>query len=271
MKILVFWDVYGRIWRKALAKEIESLKRNYKPDFIICNIENCSSGRWPIEKHILELQELWIDICTGGDHIFDNVKSIKKILNDPDTTILRPANFYEQDHYNIPWIWYKIVEKWWKKLLVMHLMWQVFMNHHLYSPFLKCEEILSELKEKWLDFDASIIDFHCEASAEFYGMAHFIDGNVSAIFGTHTHVQTNDDMVLEKGTGMISDVWMNGPLYGVIGADYDSVRKRFLTWISKWLIEQSLDKNYVVSWVVFDVADDWLCRGVEKIRINWTI
>lgn len=145
------------------------------------------------------------------------------------------------------------------------------MNHHVYSPFLKAEEILKELKEKWINYDASILDFHVEASGEFYGLAHFLDWKISAIFGTHTHVQTNDDMILAWGTWIMSDLWMNGPRYWVIGADYNSVAKRFLSGIQRWLIEQSLEKNYNISWAVFDVWDDWMTKNIEKIRIQGTL
>ncbi len=72
MKILIFWDVYGRIWRKWLKAELPWLKEKYNPDFVIANIENCTSWRWPIEKHVIELEKLWIDIMTSWDHVFDN-------------------------------------------------------------------------------------------------------------------------------------------------------------------------------------------------------
>ena len=145
------------------------------------------------------------------------------------------------------------------------------MNHNVYSPFLKAEEILEEISEKGIRYDACIIDFHCEATAEFYGLAHFLDGKISAMFGTHTHVQTNDEKILPNGTAIISDVGMNGALYWVIGADFNSVRKRFLTGVSKWLIAQSLDSQYVVSGIVFEIWNDGKAEKVEKIRIEGTL
>lgn len=271
MKILVFWDIYGRVWRKALAKEIGNILDRYKPDFCIANLENCTSGRGPVEKHIHELDALWIDFFSWGDHLFDNLKNIETYLNSRDSKILRPANYYLQNYYDIPGKWYTILEKNGKKLLFIHLIGEVFMSHHVYSPFLKIDEILQELKDTWLDYDASIIDFHVEASAEFYGLAHFLDGRVSALFGTHTHVQTNDDMVLPGKTAIISDVGMNGPLYWVIGADFGSVRKRFLTGISKGLISQNLEKQYLISWAVFEIWDDGKALSIEKIRIEGSL
>lgn len=268
MKILVFWDIYGRIGRKAVQKEIEALRTLHKPDFIIANVDNLTSGRGPVEKHMREMEKLGIDIFTWWDHVFDNLSNIETYLEKDWSKLLRPLNFFEQNHYDIPGKWYSIIEKNDKKLLVIHIMWQVFMNFHLDSPFLRTEKLLKKLKDEWVAFDASIVDFHVEASAEFYGLAHFLDGEVWAMYGTHTHVQTNDDCILPKGTGILSDVGMNGAIHWVIGADYDSVRKRFVTGISKWLISQNLDPNYVVSWVVFDIDENGKCRSVEKIRIN---
>jgi calcineurin-like phosphoesterase len=91
---------------------------------------------------------------------------------------------------------------------------------------------------------------------------------VSFVFGTHTHIQTNDELILPGWTGIISDVWMNGPLYSVIGADFNSVKKRFLTGINKWKIEQQLDENYVVNGICVEVWEDRKTVSVEKIRIR---
>ncbi len=269
MKVLIFWDVYGRIGRNALKKEIPLLKEKYSADFVITNIENCTSGRWPIEKHILELEELWIDVMTSWDHIFDNIVKVQDYIQKPDSKLIRWANYYETQAYKIPGKWYKIVEKNWKRLLVIHLIGEIFMHHKVYNPFLKAREILEELKDEKID--GIIIDFHKEATSEWYGLANYLDGEVSFIFGTHTHVQTNDDIILEKWTWLLSDVWMNWSLYSVIWADYKSVKKRFLTWINKWKIEQSLDTNYVVSGVFVEIWDDWKCESIEKIRIKWEL
>ena len=95
MKVLIFWDVYWRIWRAALKKEFLGLKEKYNPDFIVANIENCTSWRWPIEKHALDLESLWIDVMTGWDHVFDNLNRINDYLTKDDSKLIRPANFRE--------------------------------------------------------------------------------------------------------------------------------------------------------------------------------
>lgn len=266
MKILIFGDVYGRVWRNALLKELPKLQQKHQPDFTIVNVENMTSWRGPIEKHIKEIDRLDIDVMTWWDHIFDNQKSIADYLDQKDSKLIRPANYYQQDHYHIPGKWYKIVEKNGKKILVIHLMWTAFMNYNVENPFLKAEKIIQELWEK--NFDAIIIDFHKETTAEWYGLAHFLDGQASFVFWTHTHIQTNDELILPGGTGIISDVGMSGPLYSVIWADFESVKKRFLTWISKWKIEQQLDENYVVNGICVEIWADRKCIDLEKIRVR---
>jgi calcineurin-like phosphoesterase len=140
------------------------------------------------------------------------------------------------------------------------------MNFKVTNPFHKIEEILE--KTKWEKLDAILVDFHKEATAEGYWLWFFLDWKISFLFWTHTHIQTNDELILPNGTWIISDVWMNGPLFSVIWADYQSVEKRFLTWIWKWKIEQCLDKNYVVNWVCIEIGPDMKCVNIEKIRIR---
>lgn len=266
MKILIFGDVYGRIWRNALQKELPKLQEKYNPDFTIVNVENMTSWRGPIEKHIKEFDRFDIDIMTGGDHIFDNQKSIIDYLDQKDSKLIRAANYYQQNHYHIPGKGYKIVEKNGKKLLVIHLIGTAFMNYNVENPFLCAEKIIQELWEK--NFDAIVIDFHKETTAEWYGLAHFLDGKVSFVFWTHTHIQTNDELILPGWTGIISDVWMSGPLFSVIWADFESVKKRFLTGISKGKIEQQLDENYVVNGICVEIWEDRKATHLEKIRIR---
>ena len=269
MKILIFWDVYGRVWRAALKKELPWLKNKYKPDFVIANIDNISSWRWAIEKHVLELEDLWVDLMTWWDHILDNMSKLDEYLVKDESLLIRPANFQENLNYIIPWKWYKIIENNWKRLLVVHLLWEIFMNHRLDNPFTKIQDIINETSSE--NLDGIIVDFHKEATAEWYWMAFFLDWKASFIFWTHTHIQTNDELILPKWTWILSDVWMNWPLYSVIWAEYKSVEKRFLTWISKWKIEQCLDKNYVVNGVVVEIWDNMKCEQIEKIRIRWIL
>lgn len=261
MKLLIFWDIYGRIGRKALAKELPRLKEKYNPDFIIANVDNLSSGRWAIEKHTREMEALWVDIMTAWDHIFDNLPKIKQYLDDENSKLIRFVNVYDEDFCGT---WYKVFEKNGKKLLIIHLQGEVFMNHKVKNPFLEAEKICNRFENEKLD--GIVIDFHRETASELYGMAHFLDGKISFVYGTHTHVQTNDEKILENGTWLITDIGMNWASNSVIWASFESVKGRFLDGINKWKIEQSLDKNYIVSGVFVEIWENKKCEKIEKIR-----
>lgn len=271
MKVLIFWDIYGRVWRNAFKKHFLDLKKEHNPDFIIVNPENISSGRWPIEKHIREIDALgWIDVYTSGNHIFDNMDDIKKYLDTPNSKLIRPANFYESEYVYFPGKWYKVVEKNGKKLLVINLMSSTFLRDDVYNPFLKADEIIKSFQNE--DLNWIIIDFHRETTSEIYAMSLFLDWKISFLFGTHTHIQTNDELILPKWTWLLSDVWMNGPLYSIIWADFEGIKTRFLSWVLNWKIDQSLDPNYVVSACVVEIDENTKkCLNIEKIRIRWKL
>ena len=267
MKVLIFWDIYWRIGRLALEKEFPKLKNKYNPDFILSSVDNITSWRWPIEKHIKQMEKLGVDIMSGGDHIFDNLDKIENTLKEKDSKLLRPANLYEYEKYKLPGKGYKIIEKNGKRLLVIHLLGEVFMKHNVENPFIKVDKILKKFKKNE-NLDWIIIDFHKEVTSEWYAMSFFLDGKVSFIYWVHTHIQTNDDIIFPKWTGLISDVWMVWSLYSVIWADYNSVEKIFLTWMNKWLIKQSLDKNYIINWIYLEIWEYWNTEKIKKIKIT---
>lgn len=272
MKILIFGDLFWRIWRKALLQEIDSLKSQYKSDFVIVNWENMSSWRGPIEKHMKELHDIWVDLFTSGDHFFDNEKNLLPYLERKDSIMIRPANYYESDFYKIPWEWYRVLEKNGKKLLVINLLSETFTRDNVYNPFLKVDAILKKFEKKWKKLDWIIIDFHKEVGSEWYAMQEFLDWRVSFIFWTHTHIQTNDDDISDLWTGLISDVWMIWPKRSIIGSSYWSLKKRFLTWINKWKIEQSLDHNFIMNWVLVEIDEKTgKCIEIQKINKKWKI
>lgn len=267
MKVLIFWDIYGRLWRKGFIKEFPKLNEKYSPDFNIVNIENITSGRGPVTEHAELIESLGVDLMTSGDHSFDNVPNILEYFKKENPLLIRPANFYISDEYPIAWEWYKILEKNNKRLLVINLLWESFMNHKVENPFLKAEEILNSIPRS--NYDVSIIEFHRETTAELYGMAHFLDGKSGLVYGTHTHIQTNDAHILPKGTGVIADVGMNWPYNSVIWADFESVRKRFLSGISRWKIEQQLKGPYITNAIFVEFNDNTgLCTYIENISYS---
>jgi metallophosphoesterase (TIGR00282 family) len=270
VKILIFWDIYGRLWRKAFIKEFPRMKEKYAPDFSVVNIENITSGRGPATVHAELIDALWVDIMTGWDHIFDNMPDIGKYFSKEGCKLIRPANFISSQHYTLPGDGYRIIEKDNKKLLVIQLLWEAFMAHKVDNPFVKVEQILKEISPD--SYDGVIVEFHRETTAELYGMAHFLDGQVSAVYGTHTHIQTNDAHILAWGTGILTDVGMNGPFESVIWADFLSVKKRFLTGIQRGKIEQKLTGKYLINALLLEIDETTkLCKSIENISFTGTL
>lgn len=271
MRVLIFWDIYGRLWRKAFIKEYEGLKEKYQPDLTIVNIENITSGRWPASIHAQLIDNLWVDLMTAWDHAFDNMPDIATYFWKQNCKLIRPANFIVSEKFPLPWDGYRIIStREWKKLLVIQILWEVFMNHKVENPFHKITEILDSISQS--EYDTCIVEFHRETTAELYGMANYLDGRVSAVYGTHTHIQTNDAHILSGGTWVITDVWMNGPFESVIWATFESVEKRFLSWISKWKIEQQLKWKYIINALVMDLNEETgKCDHIENISFTWKL
>lgn len=270
MRVLIYGDIYGRVWRKAFEKEYAAMCKKYAPDFTIANIENITSGRWPVSEHAEFINDLWVDLMTGGDHIFDNVPNINTYLEKDDSNLIRPANFYMTQEYPLAGNGYKIIEKNGKRLLLIQLLWEVFMNHKVENPFSYIESLLQTIPEE--SYDACIVEFHRETTAELYGMARLLEGKSALVYGTHTHIQTNDAHILPWGTWVQADVGMNGPFYSVIGAEFDSVKKRFLSGISRGKIEQALKGPYVINALIVDIdPSSGLCTHIENISFTWEL
>lgn len=267
MKILIFWDIYWRVWRKAFLKEFKNLKQKYEADFCIACVDNLSSGRWAIEKHAVELEKAWVDLMTSWDHFFDNISKIRDYLNLENPKMIRPANYYDTEFYKIPGVGYKVLEKDGKKVLFVHLLSGSCMRDMVYNPFLKLQEIIDLHKDE--NIKNIIVDFHREFTAEIYWMAFCFDWKISFVYWTHTHLQTNDEMILDNGTWVIWDVWMSWSQFSVIWATLESVQRRFFSGLNKWKIEQSLDERYVVNGIFVETDDNtWKTISLEKIRIN---
>lgn len=172
------------------------------------------------------MKELGFDVLTGGNHVFSNLKDSGDVFSDPESIQIRPANYLEHPDYPIPGKGWRVVEKNGQRLLVINLMSSVFMHDSLDNPFLSIERILSGLTG---GYDAIVVDFHRETTAELVNMAHFLDGRVAVVYGTHTHVQTNDERIFPGGTGMITDLGMTGPLWSSIGHTFESRLPQLLT------------------------------------------
>ncbi|MDL2292891.1 TIGR00282 family metallophosphoesterase [Acholeplasma sp. OttesenSCG-928-E16] len=216
MKILFFGDVYGNPGREYLYEKLDNLKEKYRPNIIIINGENIAPNGRGINKAIYkELMSKGISAITMGNWVFGNSELLDFI---DGSNVVRPINFYDAKGSGT-----LVINFNGKKLLIINALGRTYMNNSVENPFLVCKKALEEIPH-----DYSFIDFHAEATSEKVALGYYLDGLASAIVGTHTHVQTTDDRILEKGTLYISDVGMTGPLDGVIGVDREIVINRFI-------------------------------------------
>jgi hypothetical protein len=220
MKILFIGDIVGTPGREAVKKLLPKLKEEYQLDFVVANAENAAGGSGITSKVAQDLFSGGVDVLTSGDHIWKK-REIFELINQEER-ILRPVNFPE----GAPGKGFAIFKtKGGKKIGVINVNGRVFMEA-LESPFktaLKAQEVLSS------ETKIIIVDIHAEATSEKVALGWYLDGKVSAILGTHTHVQTADEKILPQGSAYITDVGMTGPLRSVIGRRIEDVLERFLT------------------------------------------
>lgn len=218
MKILVVGDVYSKLGRKSLEENIKKIKAEEKINFVIVNGENISHGKGMNFNHYKWLLSIGANVVTMGNHTWHNAQIYDFI--DSATNIVRPYN-YKKD---MPGKGYVAINYNGIKIIVFQIMGTTFINEELDNPFLKTEELLREVAG-----DIYICDFHAEATSEKIAFGLYFDGKIDVIFGTHTHVQTNDARLLPEGSAYITDVGMTGPLDGVIGTRKEVVFSRFIS------------------------------------------
>jgi hypothetical protein len=217
MRILFIGDVMGRSGREALVSLLPRLKEERGPlDFIVVNGENAAGGFGLTQKVMDELFHLGVDCITGGNHIWDK-KEFLPVL-DEEPRVLRPANY----PLGVPGSGTVVLEKKGKRLRVINLQGRVYMPP-LDCPFRKADALLEHN-----DVLCVFVDFHAEATSEKRAFFHYLDGRVSCIVGTHTHIQTADEEILPGGTAVITDAGMTGGQGGVIGMEVEGTLSRFL-------------------------------------------
>jgi len=213
----VVGDVIGKPGRKAVSKLLPDLRQQYGLDLVIANAENVAGGIGLTPNTATELLDAGVDVLTSGNHIWAQ-KEIVPYL-DGEMPILRPLNYPP----GVPGRGYIVKGQ----TMVVNLIGRTFMGN-FDCPFRAMEQLLAELKPKP---PVIIIDFHAEATSEKMALGRYLDGQVSAVLGTHTHVGTIDAQLLPQGTAYVTDIGMTGPLNSVIGDDTEAVLGRFLTMI----------------------------------------
>ena len=220
--VLMFGDVVGKPGRSALRQTLPALKEKYDPDFIVANGENIASGSGITLPLAQKLFGYGIQAVTSGDHIFRN-KEFPLIIDNPK--ILRPVN-YPKSAAGRGWNVYEA--RGGVQIAVVNVMGRIFMEPHD-CPFNAMDNALREIAEKHPGLKVIVVDMHAEATSEKVGMGWYLDGRVSAVVGTHTHVQTVDERILPMGTAHLSDLGMTGPYDGIIGREKVPVLHKLTT------------------------------------------
>ena len=251
MRILAIGDIIGKPGRKAVEEILPGLYSEYNIDFVVGNGENAAGGLGLTPNTAEELFDSGIDVITTGNHVWAYNEIIPYL--DSELAILRPLNYPPMN----PGRGYLLKNN----VLIINLVGRVFMGH-VDCPFRAMDQLLAEFEHKSIPI---IVDFHAEATSEKVAMGRYLDGRVSAVLGTHTHVGTTDANILPGGTAYVTDIGMVGPIDSVIGDDPDSVINRFLTQIPSRL---SVGKGKVSFDAILVEVDEKIGKAVDIKRIR---
>lgn len=220
MRLLFIGDIVGRPGREAVSQLLPALREEYSPDFIVANGENAAGGMGITKETAAEVFQSGVDVVTLGNHVWSK-KEVYTYL-DEEQRLLRPAN-YPAGAPGRGWNIY--LTKNGIRIGVINLCGRIFMEN-LEDPFRTADAILLELSQHT---NLIFVDFHAEVTSEKSALGWYLDGRVTGVLGTHTHVQTADERILPGGTAFISDVGMTGPIDSVIGVKKELIISRFIT------------------------------------------
>ena len=245
MKILAIGDIVGSIAIDYLSKNLSKFVRDNKVDYVIANGENASEIKGLSKNDAESLFNIGIDFITLGNHAFGK-KDIYSFLDNNDYRIIRPCNFPTK----APGSGYSLVNIDGYKVLIINALGTMYMTP-LNSPFEAIDKILEREKG---GYDFAILDFHAEATSEKLAIAHYFDGRIAIIFGTHTHVQTADEQVLPKGSAYITDIGMTGPINSILGTKIDTIVDKFTLQTPQYFTVA--EGTVKVNAVIFDINPD---------------
>lgn len=257
MKVLVLADIVARPGRRAVLDEIQNLRQKYQIDLALMNAENVAGGFSITPSIANELFSAGIDLMTSGNHIFDKSEVIPYI--EKNNKLLRPANYPP----STPGRGLFIGEINGLKIAVLNLLGRVFMPP-VDDPFRTAEQCVRAIPD---DVKIRLVDMHAEATSEKYAMGWYLNGRVSLVYGSHTHVQTADERILDGGTAYITDVGMTGSYNGVIGMDKKDVIERF-TKMPTRRAEHSKGNVWICAIVVEIDEITGKATGIERLRIE---
>ncbi|PTG51348.1 TIGR00282 family metallophosphoesterase [Staphylococcus chromogenes] len=257
MRLLFIGDIVGKIGRQMLEEALPQLKQHYRPTVTIVNAENAAHGKGLTEKIYKQLLRQGVDFMTMGNHTYGQ-REIYEFI-DGATRLVRPANFPSE----APGVGMRIINLNDKKLAIINLQGRSFMPM-IDDPFKIADQLIEEAKK---ETDFIFVDFHAETTSEKYAMGWYLDGRVSAVVGTHTHIQTSDERILPKQTAYITDVGMTGFYDGILGINKDEVIKRFITSLPQRHVVPDEGRG-VLSGVVIDLKQDGTAKAISRILIN---
>lgn len=220
LKILTIGDVVSIQGCEYLRQELPKLKKELRPDITVVNGENSAVGNGILPQSAEHILDSGADVITLGNHGLKR-REIYDYL-DMNKPIIRPANY----HKSAPGKYYEIIDKKSCQVAVLNIQGSAFLEP-IENPFSVIDRIIEEINEQSVNI--IVVDFHAEATAEKRAMAFYLDGRVSVLFGTHTHVQTNDNQILPNGTGYVTDIGMTGPYYSVLGVSPKCAIEKFKT------------------------------------------
>lgn len=256
MKILFIGDVFGRPGRLAVEERLEALREAHGADFVVVNGENTASGAGITSRIAKKLLAAGADVITTGNHIWRQ-REVFPFLDESDR-IIRPANYLDIN----PGRGWTVVESGGRKLAVANLLGSLYIGAPR-GAFQVVDSLLAEIPK---DVSHVLIDFHAEATSEKVALGYYLDGRVTALIGTHTHVQTADEKILPRGTAYISDVGMTGSRNSVIGVDRDIIIERFTTGMPVKF--EVADGDVWIEGVVVTAAEDGRATAIERFQVE---
>jgi 2',3'-cyclic-nucleotide 2'-phosphodiesterase len=260
IRLLVIGDIVGRSGRAALIEQVPLLRDRWGLDFIVVNGENAAGGFGLTEAIFQDFLAVGVDAVTLGNHAFDQREALVFIEREP--RLIRPVNFPPGTPGRGATV---VTSKSGARLLVVNVMGRIFMDA-LDDPFAAVKRELGAcpLGERC---DASVVDFHAEATSEKWTLAHFVDGKTSLVVGTHTHAPSADHRILAKGTGFITDVGMTGDYDSVIGMEKDEPLRRFTSKIPSGRFEPALGPATLCA-IAAEIGPDGRTKAIAPVRIG---
>lgn len=242
MKILTIGDIVGNCAIEYLTKYLSKFVKENKIDFVIANAENATEIKGLSRSDADAIYNLGVDFITLGNHAFGK-KDIYSFLDNNEHKIIRPCNFPNK----APGSGYSIVNVDGYKILIINALGTMYMTP-LNSPFEAIEKVLDREKGR---YDFAILDIHAEATSEKLAIAHYFDGKIAIIFGTHTHVQTADEQILSKGSAYITDIGMTGPINSILGTKIETIIDKFTIQTPQFFAVA--DGEVKANGVIFDI------------------